>query len=138
MVPVDTRTLLLGEDQKRARRWCIGAGILFVASLCYFAVVRRVDFPLIDSVLWWQGYAVLLTAFVAVQAYSNGGIGVSWLLVFAGVAGVILNYGGIGLTGTQPGLLWLIRYAVVGSLAAAAIVGTLGFGVGTAVRRITG
>jgi len=137
MVPVDTRTLLLGEDRKRARQWSIGAGILFVVSLFYFAVVRTVDVPLLDSVLWWQGYAVLLTVFVAIQAYSNGGIGVSWLLVFAAVAGVILNYGGIGLSGAKPGLLLLIRYAFVGSVVAAAIVGTLGFSIGTAVRRIT-
>jgi len=138
MVPVDTRTLLLGEDRKRARQWSIGAGILFVVSLFYFAVVRTVDVPLLDMVLWWEGYAVLLTSFVAVQAYSNGGIGVSWLLVFAAVAGVILNYGGIALTGAKPGLLLLVRYAIVGSLVAAAILGTLGFGIGTAVRRITG
>ena len=137
MVPVDARTLVLGEDRKRARRWSIGAGILFVASLCYFAVVRITDFRLLDSVLWWQGYAVLLTGFVAVQAYSNGGIGVSWLLVFAAVAGVILNFGGIALTMGRPGLLRLIGYAILGSVVAAAIVGTLGFGIGTAVRRIT-
>jgi len=138
MVPVDTRTPLLGEDRKRARQWSIGAGILFVVSLFYFAVVRTVDVPLLDMVLWWEGYAVLLTSFVAVQAYSDGGIGVSWLLVFAAVAGVILNYGGIALTGAKPGLLLLIRYAIVGSVVAAAILGTLGFGIGTAVRRITG
>ena len=138
MVPVDTRTLLLGEDRKRTRQWSIGAGILFVASISYFAVVRTVGFPQIHLLLWWQGYAVLLTIFVAVQAYSNGGIGVSWLLVFAAVAGVILNYGGIGLSGAKPGLLWLVRYAIVGSAVAAAIVGTLGFGIGTAVRRIAG
>ena len=138
MVPVDTRTPLLGEDRKRARQWSIGAGILFVVSLFYFAVVRTVDVPLLDMVLWWEGYAVLLTSFVAVQAYSNGGIGVSWLLVFAAVAGVILNYGGIALTGAKPGLLLLIRYAIIGSVVAAAILGTLGFGIGTAVRRITG
>ena len=138
MVPVNTRTLLLGEDRKRARRWSIGAGILFVVSLCYFAVVRIADVRLLDSVLWWQGYTVLLTIFVAVQAYSNGGIGVSWLLVFAGVAGVILNFGGIALITGRPRLLRLIGYAILGSVAAAAIVGTLGFGIGTAVRRITG
>ncbi|MGQ3331097.1 hypothetical protein [Halorubrum sp. FL23] len=137
MVPVDTRTLLLGEDRKRARQWSIGAGILFVASLLYFAVVRIADFRLLDTVLWWQGYAVLLTGFVAVQAYSNGGIGVSWLLVFAAVAGVILNFGGIALTGAKPGLLLLIGYAFVGSAVVAAIIGTLGFGIGTVVRRIT-
>ncbi|WP_017343731.1 hypothetical protein [Halorubrum sp. T3] len=138
MVPVDTRTLLLGEDRKRARQWSIGAGILFVASISYFAVVRTVGFPQIHLLLWWQGYAVLLTGFVAVQAYSNGGIGVSWLLVFAAVAGVILNYGGIALTMGRPGLLRLIGYAIIGSAVAAAIVGTLGFAIGTAVRRITG
>jgi hypothetical protein len=75
--------------------------------------------------------------FVAVQAYSNGGIGVSWLLVFAAVAGVILNFGGIALTMGRPELLRLIGYAILGSVVAAAIVGTLGFGIGTAVRRIT-
>ena len=138
MAPVDTRTLLLGEDRKRARRWSIGAGLLFVASLCYFAVVRIADVRLLDSVLWWQGYAALLTIFVAVQAYSNGGIGVSWLLVFAAVAGVILNLGGIALTMGRPGLLRLIGYAILGSVAAAAIVGTLGFSIGTAIRRIAG
>ena len=138
MVPVDTRTLLLGEDRKRARRWSIGAGLLFVASLCYFAVVRTVGFPQIHLLLWWQGYAVLLTIFVAIQAYSNGGIGVSWLIVFAAVAGVILNYGGIALTIRRPGLLRLIGYAILGSVVAAAIVGTLGFAIGAAVRRIAG
>ena len=137
MVPVGTRTLLLGDDRKRARQWSIGAGILFVASLLYFAVVRIADFRLLDTVLWWQGYAVLLTGFVAVQAYSNGGIGVSWLLVFAAVAGVILNFGGIALTGAKPGVLLLIGYAFVGSAVVAAIIGTLGFGIGTVVRRIT-
>ncbi|WP_283403586.1 hypothetical protein [Halorubrum sp. DM2] len=138
MVSIDIRTLLLGEDQKRARQWSIGAGILFVVSLFYFAVVRTVDVPLLDTVLWWQVYAVLLTGFVAIQAYSNSGIGVSWLLVFAAVAGVILNFGGIALTGAKPGLLLLIGYAFVGSTVVAAIVGTLGFGIGTAARRITG
>ena len=137
MVPVGTQTLLLGEDRKRARRWSIGAGILFVASISYFAVVRTVGLPQIHLLLWWRGYAVLLTGFVAVQAYSNGGIGVSWLLVFAAVAGVILNFGGIALTTGRPGLLRLIGYAVLGSAVAAAIVGTLGFSIGTAVRRIT-
>ena len=138
MVPVDTRTLLLGEDRKRARQWSIGAGLLFVASLCYFAVVRTADVHLLDSVLWWQGYTALLTIFVAVQAYSNGGIGVSWLLVFAAVAGVILNLGGIALTIGRPGLPWLVGYAILGSVVAAAIVGTLGFAIGAAVRRIAG
>ena len=138
MVPVDIRTLLLGADRKRARQWSIGAGILFILSLFYFAVVRTVDVPLLDAVLWWQGYAVLLTGFVAIQAYSNGGIGVSWLLVFAAVTGVILNFGGIALTGAKPGILLLIGYAFVGGTVVAAILGTLGFGIGTVVRRITG
>ena len=138
MVPVNTRTLLLSEDRKQARRWSISDGLLFVASLCYFAVVRTVGFPQIHLLLWWQGYAVLLTGFVAVQAYSNGGIGVSWLLVFAGVAGVILNFGGMALITGRPRLLRLIGYAILGSVAAAAILGTLGFYSGTAVRRITG
>lgn len=136
MVPANTRTLLLGENEKRATQWGIGAGILLVSSLLYFAAVKAVDYPTVHLALWWEGYAVLLMGLVAVQAYSNGGVVVSWLLTFAGVVGLILNYGGIGMTGDGPGLLQLIGPATLGGVIAAAILGTLGFGIGTAVRRI--
>lgn len=136
MVTATTRTLLLGRSEKRTRKWGIGAGILLVASLLYFAAVKAVDYPTIHLALWWEGYAVLLTVLVAVQAYSNGGLVVSWLLTFAAVVGLILNYGGIGLTGEGPGIVELIGLATVGGMIVAVIVGTFGFGIGTAVRRI--
>jgi hypothetical protein len=138
MVPANTRTLLLGENEKRSIQWGIGAGILLVVSLLYFAAVKAVGSPTVHLALWWEGYAVFLTGLVAVQAYSNGGVVVSLLLTFAGVVGLVLNYGGIGVTGDGPGLLQLIVLAAVGGVAAAAIVGTVGFGIGTAVRRIAG
>lgn len=138
MVPTNTRILLLGENEKRATQWVVGAGVLLIVSLLYFAAVKAVGYPAVHLALWWKGYAVLLTVLVAIQAYSNGGVVVSWLLTFAGVVGLILNYGGIGVTGDGPELLQLIGLATVGGLVAAAIVGTLGFSIGTAARRITG
>jgi hypothetical protein len=63
---------------------------------------------------------------------------VSWVLTFAGVAGLVLNDGGIGVTGDGPGLLQLVGVAVLGGVAAGALVGTLGFAIGTAVRRVAG
>lgn len=136
MVSATTRTLLLGRDRTRTMQWSIGAGVLFVASLLYFATVKTVDYPTIHLALWWEGYAVLLTVLVAVQAYSNGGLVVSWVLTFAAVGGVVVNYGGIGLTGGGPGLLELLGLAALGGAVAAAVLGTLGFGLGAGVRRV--
>lgn len=136
MVTAHTRTLLLGRDETRARQWGIAAGILFVASLVYFAAVKAIDYPAIHLALWWEGYAVLLTILVAVQAYSNGGVVVSWALTFSAVVGLILNYGGVGLTGKGPEIVELLGLAILGGIMTAAVVGTLGFCIGTAGRRI--
>jgi hypothetical protein len=136
MVSATTRTLLLGRDETRTRQWSIGAGILFVTSLLYFATVKAVDYPTVHLVLWWEGYAVLLTVLVTVQAYSNGGVVVSWLLTFAAVVGLVSNYGGIGLTGEGPKLTELIGLAALGGVAVAVIVGTVGFTVETVVYRV--
>jgi hypothetical protein len=74
MVTADTRTLLLGRNEKRTRQWSIGTGMLLVVSLLYFSATRTVGYTKLHPLLWWEGYAVLLTALVAVQAYSNGGV----------------------------------------------------------------
>jgi uncharacterized protein (DUF697 family) len=62
------------------------------------------------------------------------------LLTFAPVLGVILSYRGIGLgfgfTDEAPGIVELFGVATVGGVIAAAIVGTLGFGIGATVHRI--
>jgi hypothetical protein len=136
MVTAHTRTLLLGRDETRTRQWAIAAGILLVASLIYFAAVKAMAYPAIHLALWWEGYGVLLTILVAVQAYSNGGIVVSWALTFGAVVGLILNYGGVGLTGRGPEIVELLGLALLAGSIAAAVVGTLGFCIGTAGRRI--
>jgi len=86
--------------------------------------------------LWWEGYAVLLTLLIAIQAFSNGGIVLSWMLAFGAVIGVILNYGGIALAGEPPELLELIGLAAAGGLIAALTLGTLGFAIGTVARKL--
>lgn len=135
MVTADTDTLF-GRNERGTKRWGLGVVVLFSASLVYFAAVKLVNYPSVHLVLWWEGYAVLLVALITGQAYSSGGLVVSWLLAFGAVAGVILNYGGIGLTGSGPGVLELLGFAIVGGCIGAAILGTLGFGIGAAVRRV--
>jgi hypothetical protein len=134
MRPDSTRALLVGRSERAAKRWGLGAVALLLGSAGFFAAVKAAGYPSFHLLLWWEGYAVLLVALVAVQAYSSGGLAPSWALAFGAVAGVILNYGGIGLTGPGPGPVELLALAVAGSGVAAAVFGTLGFLVGTAVR----
>jgi hypothetical protein len=136
MVTANT-DVLLGRDERLTKRWGLGVVALLLASLVYFAAVKVMGYPAIHLLLWWEGYAVLLVALITVQAYSNGGVVMSWLLAFGAVVGVILNYGGIGLTGSGPGLLELIGIAILGGFISAVIIGTLGFGIGTVMRRTT-
>lgn len=136
MVSADTHALLLGRDDQWTKRWGVGVVALLFGSLGYFAAVNAIGSPSIHSLLWWQGYAVLLFALIIVQAYSNGGIVISWLLAFVVVVGIILNSIGIGTTGVEPGLLQLAGIAIFGGLIVAAGLGTLGFGIGTGLRRI--
>jgi|AntRauTorcE11898_2_1112593.scaffolds.fasta_scaffold06961_4 hypothetical protein len=136
MVIADTHALLLGKDDRWTKRWGFGVVALLLGSLVYFAVVKAIGYPTIHLLLWWEGYAVLLLALITVQAYSNEGLVISWMLAFVAVGGLILNYGGIGLTGSGPGLLELVGLAILGGAIAAAFLGTLGFGIGTALRRI--
>jgi len=135
MVTANTDILLLGRDERRTKRWGLGVVALLLASLVYFAAVKVMGYPAIHLLLWWEGYAVLLVTLITVQAYSNGGLVMSWLLAFGAVVGVILNYGGIGLTGSGPGLLELIGIAILGGFIGAVIIGTLGFGIGMVMRR---
>ncbi len=131
------RALLLGRDRSATRRWLAVAALLFFVSLAYFAGVKRFDAPPVVLVaLWWEGYALLLGVAVVVQAFENDGLLVSWLLTFVAVAGVVLNYGGIALTGAPPSLLELVALAAVGSAVAALTLGTVAFAVGAGLRRI--
>lgn len=134
MFPDSVRALLFGNGVQSAKRWGLVAVALLLGSTGFFAAIKAVGYPSFHLLLWWEGYAILLVAFVAVQAYSGGGLAPSWALAFGAVGGVILNYGGIGLTGPAPGLVELLALAVGGGGVAAALFGTLGFLVGTAVR----
>lgn len=139
MVSAQTRALLLGQNRDSSRLWSLVALALFVFSLGYFAALHeftRFGWP-VHLFLWWEGYAVILGGFIAVQAYANEGLLLSWALAFAAILGVILNFGGIGMTGQPPDILKLVGLAVVGGLLGAAILGTLAFTIGTATRRLT-
>lgn len=136
MTNTDTRAIFLGRDERAVRRWAFVAGGLLVGSLLFFSAVKIFDYPAVHLLLWWEGYALLLTGLIAVQSYSNGGIAMSWLLAFGAIVGVILNYGGIGLTGGGPSVPELVGFALIGGLFGAAIFGTVGFGLGVAIRRV--
>lgn len=132
------RALLLGPDRKQSKRWGLLAGVFLVGSLVYFAALNALtDYSwVVHLMLWWEGYAVLLGALVVVQAYLTDALVVSWGLAFAAVFGLVMNYGGVGVAGTPPGLLKLLGLGLVGGLLAAVTVGTLGFAVGATIRRI--
>ncbi|WP_435155019.1 hypothetical protein [Haladaptatus sp. DFWS20] len=137
MLSASTQTILTGRNEQLTKRWGIVAVGLFLSSLVFFAAIKELDSPTILDVLWWEGYAVLLLVLIVVQAYSNGGVAISWMLVFAPVVGVFLNYGGIGLTGSGPELPELIVIAFTGGIIAAAILGTTGFAIGTTIWKLT-
>jgi len=136
MFSASTHALLLGRDGQWTKRWGVGVVVLLLGSLGYFAAVKAIGSPTIHSLLWWEGYTVLLLALITVQAYSNGGLIISWMLAFVAMGGVILNSVGIGTTGVAPGLVQLVGFAILGGVIVAASLGTLGFGIGTALRRI--
>ena len=139
MVSARTRTLLLGKDPTASRRWGVGVVVLFVLSLGYFAALNAfTGFGWsVHQFLWWEGYAGLLGVLITAQAYANDGLLLSWALAFAGILGVVLNYGGIAMTGRPPGLLTLVALALIGGLLGAAILGTPAFTIGATTRRLT-
>lgn len=130
------RDFFVGRNKRQTKLWGLFAAALLLISLGGFAAIKASGYPDIHLMLWWEGYAALLTLLIAVQAFSNGGIVLSWALAFGAVVGVILNHGGIALTGEEPELLKLIGLAVAGGLIAALTLGTLGFAIGTAARKL--
>lgn len=130
----DDRTFLIGVDKEVTKMWGLGAATLLVASLSYFAAIKTLDFPKFHSLLWWEGFAALLVSVIAVQAYSNEGLLVSWTIAAAALIGVIANYGGIGITKSPPALVELLGLIAVGSLVGGLIFGTLGFAIGWMLR----
>lgn len=136
MVSVNTRGLLAGRDDRQSRRWSGVVVVVFLGSLLLFAAVKELTFLSVLSFLWWEGFALMLGGLIVIQAYSSGGLLLSWGLAFAGVAGTMLNYGGIGLTSGPPSLGRLLELTVIGGLAGAATLGTMGFLLGAGLRRL--
>lgn len=135
MLTGTARHLVVGRDYRRSKQWAGVAVILLAGSLLWFGAVKALDFPAVHAVLWWEGYALLLVGLVTLQALNNEGILLSWALAFGAVAGLLLNYGGIGLTG-EPTLLGIMRIALLGGAVAALSLGTLGFLLGAGGRRL--
>ncbi|GAA0657265.1 hypothetical protein [Salarchaeum japonicum] len=122
------RALLFGPTPERTRRWSLLVALVFAGSLLYFAAVNA-----------FTGYEwPVHLALVVAQAYATGALVVSWGVAFAAVCGLVLNYGGIGVTGALPSLPRLLGLALVAGCLAALTVGTLGFAVGATLRRVSG
>jgi len=133
------RGLLFGSDPTQSKQWGRIAVLLLVGSLVYFAALNAITSYnwSVHLALWWEGYVILLGTLIVVQAYSTDSLLVSWSLAFAAVFGLMANYGGIGITGTPPGLVKILGLSVLGGLLGSVTIGTLGFAVGTTIRRIT-
>lgn len=128
------RQVLVGRENRRTRQWAGLAVVLFGVSLVWFARMKAMDFPPVHEALWWEGYAGLLLGLIVLQTVHNGGILLSWALAFVAVAGLLLNYLGIALTG-DISLLGIIRVAILGGVAGAMTVGTLGYLLGVVIHR---
>lgn len=130
----DKRALLIGVDEDETRTWGLGAIMLLITSVIYFAAIKTLGYPEFHAVLWWEGFAALLVSVIVVQAYSNEGVLMSWTLAVAALIGVIANYGGIGITESAPAFAELIGITAIGSLIGGIIFGTLGFVIGWSLR----
>lgn len=119
---------LYGDDLTVSRRWVGASAILFIVSYVFWWVpgLSELGYNLlpIDVIGGGIGLIFLLALY---QAYSNDGLFLCWLLIFAPVLGATLNHVGVGLTSMSP----LIAYSlsVVISLLTAVGLGTVAFGI---------
>lgn len=114
--------ILVGRDKARTVRSLEFAVGLFLVSVIFFFAMIQLSLntivfnsaigPLFDF-LWWEGFLFLIMIPALIQAYYNKGFLVSWVLVFAPVAGAVVNHAGIGILGAPPGLLESIKLAIV-------------------------
>ncbi|MFC7156182.1 hypothetical protein ACFQPA_12085 [Halomarina halobia] len=79
------------------------------------------------------GGLALLLLLATIQAYYNDGLLISWLLVFLPVFGTALSGVGVGLIRPTP--MKSFGLAIGIALFAALTLGTVGFLLGTAIRR---
>lgn len=106
------------------------------------------NYPVLESVwsahavLWWELWVVIIVALVALYSYRTRNILSAWLLTFAWGAGLGVNLGGIGITGSMPGLgfrlLWATGLGLVSAVtmgSAAYILGVYGPKAWSRIRR---
>lgn len=133
--------LLGGRSRDRSRRGAlVAAGAFVVIAPLWFAVTSfNVDVGISGVGLFGPApaLAVLLVGAAAVQAYYNDGLLVSWLVVFAPIAGFGVGLLGAGLAaGGLEIVAGAIGYSVILGAGAALVFGTSGFLIGAGGRRL--
>lgn len=134
------KPVVFGRQRRRSRHGAMVAGVVF------FIVFVLLEAPwgmlvTADPVPRGLGVDALAVSFltlvsvpVAIQAYSNDGILVSWLIAFAATYAVYLS---ITLTSWgSPPLFGQIIVPLVYALVVASPVGLLGFTIGAGARRV--
>lgn len=132
--------VLVGRDRTLTHRLSMLAfGIFLVtAGIAFVMRVTGIDAPL----LWLTtGYnaiflAILVTLLAGMSAYLNDGLLVSCALAFAPVFALFLNYVGVGFI-RKPTTMEFIGLAAAFGLLYTVPLGTLGFLLGTGIRRIS-
>lgn len=89
------------------------------------SILRYIEY--LDGILWWEGYIVVVGIFVVGYCYLTRDDLSAWLLTFAWGAAVGVNLGGMGITGSLPGLGFRILWGIVVGFASAITLGTLSF-----------
>jgi hypothetical protein len=127
-------------------RLLLAAATVFAATAAVFATAPRFGEPFATPVhgvlhgvtmaLWWEGLVVGLLLVAALDAARGEGPVRAWLVAFAVGAGVGVNFGGLAITGTLPGLGTRVLWAVVVGVALAAVVGTTGHLIGRGGARL--
>lgn len=130
------RSLLLGRNRTRTRRYLSGAvglffGTLGVMGLAWLSSQQNVSIPINGALLLWT-VALVAVGFPAVQAYQNDGLLVSIALGLAIPLAFYLVLTTFDLVYPSEDVLWGVGTALQFGVPA----GVLGFLVGVASRRI--
>lgn len=128
-----------GLNPDLSRRVALVAAGAFVVVTAFWLIVVSLELtvPSIGPFDPAPVLTILLVGAAAIQAYYNDGLLVSWLVVFAPIAGFGLGLIGNGLA--ADGLHTLagtIGYAVILGTVAAVVLGTSGFLIGAGGRRL--
>lgn len=130
------RGLVYGREKTRTAWGVTIAGGLFILSYFFWGLpgVSATAYDVLPVDVIGAGLALLVLV-TAWQAYWNHGLIVNWLLVFFPVLGATLNFVGVGL---QSPTGWeRLGLTVAIPVLAALLLGTIGYLLGTATKRLT-